>query len=339
MTVTDRDRLVAFVRETHVAAGGCDIVERAKAGRQISEKTAADYARVGRVRIDLESKIGGRLLEGVSRQSWDHHRAALRHEAARLFSYHRSACDKAQRAQDLQSAAHHAVRARRALIAFKAVSDAEKPVSRSAPRRSKRASLPRGQEWQLRAWEAATPAMRPAIAVGMVGARPQEIELGVDLRVISAKGQRYIQVMIQGAKVTDRSGQPARQLLIDPDTVEGRCLLAGIPEGRRRATIQRRAKRISLDWSQRIRSAMGGKVSAYSLRHQFAANLKSAGSDPLDVARALGHLSIQSQSRYGSKQQGQGRASPLVAVKADREIRTGPEADQVIDPDHRDPGI
>jgi hypothetical protein len=35
-------------------------------------------------------------------------------------------------------------------------------------------------------------------------------------------------------------------------------------------TISRGAKRINIDWSQRFRTRMGGKVSAYNLRHQFA---------------------------------------------------------------------
>ena len=124
---TDRDKLIAFVRETHRLAGETDIVARGKAGREVSAATAADYARVGRARLDLEDDSGGRLMDGVSRQSWDHHRAALRHEAAMAFRAHRSACDVAQRSQDLKTAARHAWASRAALRAYTAVSEATKP--------------------------------------------------------------------------------------------------------------------------------------------------------------------------------------------------------------------
>lgn len=332
----NREKLVAFVKETHRLAGQTDVVERAKVGRGVSEATARDYARVGAARIDLDDDSGGRLLDGVSRQSWDHHRAALRHETARRFSEHRTACDKAQRAQDIQLAARHALAARRALMAFRNVSQAEKPPERSAPRKSKRSVLPKG-DWQQRAWEAATPAMRPAIAVGMVGARPNEIELGVELERRDTVVGEVIQVKIKGAKVTDRSGQPERVLWISPESPEGRALLDAIPPGQRSSTVRRKAKRISLDWSQRIRPRMGGKVSPYSLRHQFAANLKGARVDPVDIAKALGHLSVRSQGRYGSGRQSQGGNLGLVGVTATREIRTGAAAAVVDDYGPGDP--
>jgi hypothetical protein len=337
LNMTDRDRLIAFVKETHRLALETDVVERVKAGREVNPKTAADYARVGRSRLDLKNENGGKLMEGVSRQSWDHHRAALRHEAARLFSAHRSACDRAQRSQDVHLAAQHAKAARRALQAFAAVSEASRPPERSSPRRSKRKTLPKGDEWQKRAWEAATAAMRPALACGWVGARPNEIELGVSLQRHQTRQGEVVQVRIRGAKVTDHSGQPERVLWISATSPEGQALLSAIPEGATRTEVRRGAKRISLDWSQRIRPLMGGKPSAYSLRHQFAANLKAQGFDLIEIAKALGHLSVKSQKRYGSASQGQGGGVGLVAVDATRDVRTGPEADLVTDYEPAEP--
>jgi hypothetical protein len=334
---TDRDKLIAFVRETHRLAGETDIVERGKAGREVSEATAKDYARVGRARLDLKDGSGGRLMAGVSRQSWDHHRAALRHEAAMAFRAHRSACDRAQRSEDLQVAARHAKAAREALRAFTAVSAATRPPDRSAPRRSKRKTLPKGDGWQKRAWEAATAAMRPALACGWVGARPNEIELGVALERLQTRHGEVVQVRIRGAKVTDHSGQPERVLWISATSPEGLALLSAIPEGATSTEVRRGAKRINLDWSQRIRPLMDGKPSAYSLRHQFAANLKAHGFDPIDIAKALGHLSVKSQKRYGSASQGQGGGVGLLAADATRDVRTGPEADLVTDYDPGEP--
>ena len=327
----DRETLIAFVRETHRLAGETDVVDRAKAGREISPATARDYARVGQSRLDLDDASGGRLMAGVSRQSWDHHRAALRHEAAMLFSAHRSACDRAQRSRDLLTAEKYARASRAALRAYTAVSEAERPPDRSAPRKSKRKTLPKGADWQERAWEAATPAMRPALACGWVGARPNEIALGVALeRTFTERGEA-IRVTIRGAKVTDRSGQPERTLWISVHSPEGRALLSAFPKGEFRTEVRRGAKRINEDWCNRIRPRMGGRPSAYSLRHQFAANLKAAGLSPVEIAKALGHLSVKSQKRYGSSSQGQGRAPALLEADAPREVRTGPEADAVFD--------
>jgi integrase len=327
----DRETLIAFVRETHRLAGETDVVDRAKAGRKVTPATAKDYERVGRSRLDLADASGGRLMAGVSRQSWDHHRAALRHEAARLFAAHRSACDAAQRSQDLPAAEKHARASRAALSAYTAVSEAERPPNRSAPRKSKRKSLPKGPDWQERAWEAATAAMRPAVACGWVGARPNEIELGVVLERTFTECGEAIRVTIRGAKVTERSGQPERTLLISVHSPEGRALFSAIPKGEFRTEVRRGAKRINADWCNRIRPRMGGKPSAYSLRHQFAANLKAAGLSPVEIAKALGHLSVKSQKRYGSRSQGQGGGLALLEAEAPREVRTGPEADAIFD--------
>ncbi len=95
--------------------------------------------------------------------------------------------------------------------------------------------------------------MRPALACGWIGARPNEIELGVALEWLQTRQGEVIQVRIRGAKVTDHSGQPERVLWISTTSPEGQALLSAIPEGATRAEVRRGAKRISLDWSQRIR--------------------------------------------------------------------------------------
>jgi integrase len=339
----ERENLIAFVKETHHLASETDVVERSKAAKEVSAKTAKDYTRVAKSRLDISEEDGGKLLDGVSRQSWDHHRAALRNEAAKLFSEHRKACDEAQReagvaqragdvaasAIAIRKATEHAQNARASLNAFRKVTAAQKPEERSAPRQSKRSTLPRNDDWQQRAWEAATPAMRPALICGWIGARPNEIENRVTIARDDEGGQVVVKIL--GAKITETSGQPQRILVFDRESDIGQKLLSTIPAGKSHVGIERRAKRINLDWSQRIRPRIGGKVSAYSLRHQFAANMKASGMDPIDIARALGHLSIKSQGRYGSKQQGQGGSLGLSKVYAERDIRTGPDADAVID--------
>ena len=326
----EKVRIIEVVRSAHALAQTTDIVERARAGRSVSEATAADYAKVAARRLDLRAEGRGDLMKGVSRASWHHHRAALRHEAARLYMGHRRACDRAQKAGELRKAMGHAQMARRAVEAYTAVSTAEAPENR-APRRTKRKALPKG-DWQRRAWDVATPAMRPAIAVGWVGARPAEIEDGVTVRRSFDEGGETLVVEIPGAKVTQRTGQPWRRITVDPRSDVGRALLEVLGDDQA-VEVQRAAKRISKDWTA-IRAHAGGNASAYSLRHQFAANLKAAKLDPMEIARALGHVSVRSQGRYGSARQGQAGGHGIIAVEAAREVATGPQADAaaVLDP-------
>lgn len=319
----EKMQIIEVVRSAHALAQATDIVDRAKAGRSVSEATAADYAKVAARRLDLRAEDRGDLMEGVSKASWHHHRAALRHEAARLYMGHRRACDAAQKAGDLRKAMGHAQGARRAVEAYQAVTEAEAPAER-APRRTKRKTLPKG-DWQRRAWDVATPAMRPALAVGWVGARPAEIQDGVTVRRSFDEGGEVVVVEIPGAKVTKRTGQPWRRITVDPDSDAGRALLEVLGDAHA-VEVTRPAKRISKDWTT-IRAHAGGNASAYSLRHQFAANLKASKMDPVEIALALGHVSVRSQSRYGSARQGQAGGHGILAVEAARQVVTGPQAD------------
>jgi hypothetical protein len=51
---------------------------------------------------------------------------------------------------------------------------------------------------------------------------------------------------------------------------EARARLLEILKDKIGLTISRGAKRINIDWSQRLRTGMGGKVLECILRHQFA---------------------------------------------------------------------
>ena len=113
-------RLFAFIQQTTKRAQAAGVVERMKAGRTVSEKTAKTYERNARARLDLSSDGGGRLLEGVSGRSFHAIRAALLHEAARLYGEARKAADEANRAGDHAGQVEAAKRARAAVEAFEA---------------------------------------------------------------------------------------------------------------------------------------------------------------------------------------------------------------------------
>lgn len=317
--------ICSHVAQLKKEALALQISPRIEVGKHISAKTAADYKKVAKQRLDLSQKSCGTLMEGVSRESWDHHRAALRYESARLHYYHLDAFEEAVAADDPQGIRFHAIRAARALDAFVKVSAAVKPPARSKKKASKRRTLPKSEAWQQKAWDAATDVMRPAVAVCAVGARPAEVETGIELERTVRDGKPLICVTITGAKVRENEdhevGQSWRKLYIAIDSLEGTMLDAAIPAGHDHVIVKRSAKRIGKDWDDRIRPAIGGKVSAYSLRHQFASNLKAAGFDRITIARAMGHISTKSQSRYGSGKQGQGGIACLVAADAAKDVR------------------
>lgn len=309
-------RLFAFIQQTTKRAQAAGVVERMKAGRTVSEKTAKTYERNARARLDTSSDGGGRLLEGVSGRSFHAIRAALLHEAARLYGEARKAADEANRAGDHAGQVEAAKKARRAVEAFEAVSTAKKPPN-EAPKNTKRKTVPRAEDWQARLYEAATPAQKPAVAVlWAVGCRPAELEMGVDLR-LGSKGQIIVEV--PGAKVSEVSGQPRRMLAIKADTPQGKALAALLDE-EGAATVQRRAVRIRQDF-QDLREKTGlQNVSAYTFRHAFAADMKAkfgqSGPGAEKVAEAMGHRVTKSQKHYGNAKQSKDGGKSIIAVKA-----------------------
>jgi len=321
----DLATLQVWVTAIDAEATGLGIRQRIEASSRISAATVADYEKVANCRIDLEISTCGDLMSGVSRQSWDHRRAALLFMSARLYEEHFSKFQTAAADDDFGRARIHAVRASRAVKVFHDVISIKKPPERSKKKASKRRTLPKSDLWQHDVWNAATPVMRPAVAVCAVGARPAEVETGIEIKRVVRDGEPVICVTITGAKVRENEdhevGQPWRKLYIAIDSCEGAMLDAAIPADHDHVVVQRSAKRISKDWDDRIRPMIRGKVSAYSLRHQFASNLKAAGLDRITIAKAMGHISTKSQSRYGSGKQGQGGKACLVATDAAKDVR------------------
>lgn len=311
---TRKTRLFAFVKETTTRAQALGMGERMKAMKEVSSSTASTYARLAKSRLDVSSETGGRLMDGVSARSWHTTRAALLHEATRAFVEARKACDTAQRAGDLVEAGWAAVRARNAITAVQAIHDAAKP-SQTAPKKSARKTLPPSPEWSKRAFEAATDAQKAAVAVLWAsGCRPAEIAMGVDVR----RARNGIIVLeVPGAKVKADAGQPRRTIGIKVDSEAGKALLQILGDAQQ-VNVVRKAHRIAKDFED-IRRKTGLKITAYSMRHQFAAEMKTlygahtAGAE--QIAAAMGHRVTRSQQHYGSKSQAHG-GSGVVAVKA-----------------------
>jgi integrase len=318
----DKAAFFDFVKETTQLAKELGLVERSKAGNEVKDTTKATYDKIAASKLDLGRKELGGLMTGVSARSWHTIRAALLHVSTARYMEARRACDQAQKSGDWDAAKVQALTARRAVEAVRRIEAAEKPEP-TAPRATKRRTLPKSDDWQARVYDAATPAQRPAIAlIWATGARPREVEMGASVRwVQKADGTQFLRVDIPGAKVKEDRGQPNRSIVIDPASDAGKALVASMGKAGS-ITIQRGARRLNKDMAD-IRDKIGLKVSPYSLRHQFSANLKAEmGADGAEeVAKAMGHAVTRSQGRYGSVRQAQSGQTGVVHVAASRPVK------------------
>ena len=163
-----------------------------------SDATIALYRRLARSRVQVTAKGAGRLMDGVTAQSWHTTRAAVLYQLADECRRWRGVTD---RTLDLAEAVDAAKRARHAVLAYRQVLAMTRPEPEK-PRRSKRSTLPR-MRWQRVAFDAATKGQRAAVAVmWATGCRPAEIERGVTIR---RDGDALV-IEIPGAKVTADKG-------------------------------------------------------------------------------------------------------------------------------------
>lgn len=164
------------------------------------------------------------------------------------------------------------------------------------------------------------------------GCRPAEVESGVDVRIYEKEGRRLICIDVPGAKVTEKSGQPRRRIVLDGASDPGSALISIMGDADR-MTIQRGAAVLNNDFS-RIRKRLkktGGadwQVSPYSMRHQMSADAKVHFAEAMPdedaavdaVATLLGHRVTRSQGRYGHPSQAKG-GTGLIGVRATHEVK------------------
>ena len=158
-------------------------------------------------------------------------------------------------------------------------------------------------DWRDRVWHAQHPASvyRDGLAVlWATGARPEEIHRSVTLQRLDDE----ICIRIEGIKTHGgRYGQAWREIWIAADDHPAACHLAELLARDIREVQVPCAKSFSAGlgalWD-RIRGRRRVRVSAYSWRHQYAADLKRGGFDSGEIAMALGHASDKTQKHYGA---------------------------------------
>jgi integrase len=195
------------------------------------------------------------------------------------------------------------------------------------PSRSKRRGLGRlPDDWRSRFWSIVpvNSKYRAAIAASILtGVRPAELVKGVDVRM-GPSGALVFD--IRGAKTQGgRHGQAARRLTVVASGAIGdyfRKVLEGVPTTKVSVKDARLFGNQVREFGRKCFPRLKLCISPYSMRHQFAADLKAAG-DSDAVSLALGHAVADTAQHYGTARQSKNGGSRLLAVETTRELIKG----------------
>lgn len=160
----------------------------------------------------------------------------------------------------------------------------------------------------------------------VTGCRPQELENGVQVRLLR---DGTMVTRVKGAKSDGVAGQPSRCLRVPVSEgitlMLARMLSVGRTLDSRRCDlglVNTHAMRVSRALAKAFPERKGRrKLSSYSTRHQFKADLVAAGWDAAAVAMAMGHSTTRSGTSYGRGGRGGGRGVRPTVIKARRAVK------------------
>ena len=329
---------------------------RAREGDKQQESTKTAYRNRARVTLEIalmhNSEVWGPGIERSSTVgSWYAFRAAMLYELVKRIAQIADELEAAivraaQPGADAVQAVSNSIRAARTLQQmlghlrsvpvgrpprFAALTSGSPLIEDGKPRRRQSKSLSlRGlpPDWRERIADVMEEPLRLQWLVQCVsGCRSQELKNGV---CVSLSDVGDIEVHVVGAKVRDRAGQPWRafavkaqggvawklaEALMDSGPVT--ILLPGKVDTYRNAVVRKAA----LAFPGRIAKR---KVTAYSARHQFKADLKAAGWARDAIALAMGHVTTRSATYYGRGGRAGGGSVKLVRVDAARPVKVRP---------------
>ncbi|MCE1239903.1 MAG: hypothetical protein LWW83_08315 [Azonexaceae bacterium] len=305
----------------------------------LSSKTRQDYRQLGRTLLQRARYAEGgvaEVLTATQRPTTFYKRlAALRYclyadLVEQLKSLHSAL--SARPADRLQVMAIHAqLQQQRTVLREFQVAWQRGPAGERRKRASKRQAL-RGlpADWREQLYQrAAKGKYADAILVAaLTGCRPEELRHGVLISWADnpPSGMGEIGFEIDGAKVKAHQGQPQRLIVYRADDPHPllkalHARLAGQGELRVRidspinftVEIRRLARRL---WPKHKHA-----ITAYCLRHQWAADLKRhAAAD--SVSQGLGHASAKTRRHYGQANQASSRHTlHPIAIEAERSVR------------------
>lgn len=188
-------------------------------------------------------------------------------------------------------------------------------------RKSKRASLCNlPQNWRERLVADMPQKHRTrCMIIAVTGARPEEMHRPVKLLALPSG---TLQVTFQGAKTSELTlgGQEWRRMTLRGGLASELWALV-----ERHGGSVRLSPTVGLGLQKSITATAARlgypEISAYSLRHAFAADLKKANLDDDLISLALGHVSRKSKSSYGTARQGRCGRVVLLSAEAKHPLR------------------
>lgn len=160
-----------------------------------------------------------------------------------------------------------------------------------------------------------------ATVLHLAGCRPGELQKGV--RLYEDNGAYCLQ--IKGGKQSEisESGQFRRVIKYERGTPAAQEVEAVMARNGGDCTIKiQSTESFQKTYKAAAVKALGrkgGRISPYSARHQFCADLKAGGYSKTEIAAAMGHQSTRSQGQYGTVNQGTGSGG--MSATASQEIR------------------
>lgn len=214
-------------------------------------------------------------------------------------------------------------------------SKGHKKKKKPASIKSKQQLVPKlGKNWRAEIFEAMKPKRQTRRPVSMVlqatavlwatGCRPSEIEKGVEVSLDNKTGN--LTFLVIGAKTgkstngqieSDR-GIKFRWITLQRDMTAATKLLAELIEKAGKSiTVKYDSNGLGNKISDRGFELFNKKgVSPYCFRHAMGCDLKSCDlMDDVERSQVMGHLSVESLSKYGRRRRGGKGARPILAVK------------------------
>lgn len=105
--------------------------------------------------------------------------------------------------------------------------------------------------------------------------------------------------VIAGSKVSECSGQESRLLMVEPDSIAAKYLLAHVSDSEMTNISLRNQKTFAEVIAVAGKQAfprLRGRVSPYVFRHAFSSDLKSAGCDQAEIDARWGIVSLGRRS-------------------------------------------
>lgn len=160
--------------------------------------------------------------------------------------------------------------------------------------------------------------------IELMGCRPIELVEGIEIS-LGDPGWFSLKVL-HGGKVTEKSGQPWREISLPAAKLPINWAQALRTSGTFVVRINDRDEfRNALQQASRAALPNVPYATAYVYRHAFATRMRNVGFSAQEIGAFMGHSAAETQSRYGIRSRGKLRdrrdLSTVARVKVPREVR------------------